>query len=96
LSKQLNEILFGIVDPYDPVSSLLSSLNWISVESSNLAAIAYQPDSYELFIAFLDGSVYVYDSVPIEEYQGLLGAESHGEFFYDNIRMVYPFERFSG
>lgn len=76
------------VDDLDEISS-----GMIAVESSNLAAIKYKPNEFVLYVAFLDGSVYKYEGVPPEEYRGLLRADSHGEYFYDNIRLVYDREQ---
>ena len=84
------------IDSEDEDVEDLSNLQWIEVQSSNLAALAYVPNRYELYIAFLDGLVYKYDGVPKEEYYGLVRAESHGEYFVDNIRLVYPYERIIG
>jgi len=69
----------------------------IPVESSNLAAMGHDENRYELYVAFLDGSIYRYSGVPPEEYTGLMTAwDSHGSYFYDNIRLIYEFERVSG
>jgi hypothetical protein len=93
VSKELLDIL-GNLEPEE--EELLGDVKMYPVQSSNLAAVGYNKDAYELTIAFLDGSIYRYESVPIEEYVGLMRADSHGEFFVDNIRLVYGFERIAG
>ena len=40
------------------VEAELGDIRLIPVESSNLAAVGYDPERYELYIAFLDGSLY--------------------------------------
>src|SRR6266700_366425 len=79
------------------VEAELGDIQLIPVESSNLAAVGYDPNRFELFIAFLDGSLYRYDGVPPEEYRGLMTAwDSHGSYFYNEIRLNYEFERIAG
>ena len=56
------------------------------VSSSNLASVGYNPVTKILEIEFLNGSVYQYYDVPQSVYDGLMKAESHGKFFYANIR----------
>ena len=100
MSREIFDILLSewqSVDELENVQAEIGDVKMLPVESSNLAAVGYNADSYELTIAFLDGSIYRYYNVPIEEYTGLMNATgSHGEFFYDNIRLVYPFERVAG
>ncbi len=68
----------------------------LPVESSNLAAVGYNLDTNELEVAFLDGSVYRYFEVPLEEANALMDAPSHGTYFYWNIRLNYAYERIIG
>ena len=65
------------------------SAAWIGmqgVESSNLEGVDYDPDTLTLRVMFKGGSTYEYADVPIEEYEGLMAAESKGSYFYANIR----------
>lgn len=64
-----------------------NNLNWSDVESSNLAAVAYQAN--ELFVRFKNGNVFRYDRVPAAIYDGLLGAESKGQYFNAEIKGKY-------
>ena len=93
MSRELLDILAGL-EPEE--ESLLSGIKMVPVDSSNLAAVSYNKESYELTIAFLDGSIYRYEGVPMEDYVDLMRADSHGEWFYDNIRLVFPYERIAG
>ena len=93
MSRELLDILAGL-EPEE--LGEIGDVRMIPVESSNLAAVGYNKDSYELTIAFLDGSIYRYSGVPYEEYVDLMKADSHGEYFVDNIRLIYEFERIAG
>ena len=62
----------------------------IPVESSNLSALGYNISTSTLEIEFNDGSVYQYSDVPLNVYEELMAAGSHGKYFHANIRNVYP------
>jgi hypothetical protein len=64
-----------------------------AVQSSNLAAIDYDPWSGTLTIAFHSGGVYEYYNVPPSEYHGLMNASSHGEYFHACIKGHYNYCR---
>ena len=63
------------------------------VESSNLASVGYDEGSCTLEVEFINGSVYQYFNVPKSTYEELMQAGSHGIYFSDNIRNVYPYSR---
>lgn len=63
------------------------------VNSSNLASIGYDKEKEILEIEFNHGGVYQYFDVPIEEYEALMNADSHGSYFHHNIRDVYECEK---
>lgn len=63
------------------------------VSSSNLAAVDYSPLTATLEVKFHSGRIYVYSHVPWDVYIGLMQAESHGSFFYWNIRTSYRYRR---
>ena len=62
----------------------------ISVESSSLVSVGYDPASATLEVEFRTG-IYQYFGVPAERYEGLMDAESKGAYFNQFIRDVYPF-----
>lgn len=68
-------------------------MNRISVSSSNISSIGYDPVSQILEIEFNDGSVYQYDGVPSGEYDGIMHADSHGQYFHQHIKDVYPYRK---
>jgi hypothetical protein len=60
------------------------------VTSSYLDVVGYDPDSSRLVVRFQDGAVIEYFGVPEGIYNDLLRADSHGQYFYYNIRDDYP------
>lgn len=68
-------------------------MNRISVSSSNISSIGYDPTTQVLEIEFHDGSVYQYDGVPQPVYEGLMSASSHGQYFHQHIKDVYPYRK---
>lgn len=63
------------------------------VSSSNIGSIGYDEQNQEVYVRFLNGSLYIYRGVPINEYQNLLEASSHGSYLSTNFKNVYPYER---
>ena len=64
-----------------------------SVESSMLQEVGYDPERRVLEVEFASGEVYDYYDVPPEVYDGLLRAESPGQYFRDHVRGVYTYRR---
>ena len=63
------------------------------VNSSNLAAIGYNPDKQELVVRFHSGTQYRYHSVSPEVYEAFLEAKSMGIFFVREVRGKYDTEK---
>jgi hypothetical protein len=61
------------------------------VQSSVMTFVKYDDDACELDITFTGGKTYRYLQVPSEIYDGLLDAESKGEFFNDNVKDAFVF-----
>jgi len=61
------------------------------VESSNLVSVGYENDVLE--IAFKANKVYDYFGVPHSVYAALIRAESVGEYFDENIKGHYLYQR---
>jgi len=64
-----------------------------SVVSSNLKSVGYDVNTKILEIEFQNGSVYQYYEVPLNIYEGLMKAPSHGKFFHAHIRNIYRYRR---
>ena len=63
----------------------------IPVNSSNLRSVGYQNGT--LYIEFHSGGVFCYTGVPESVYRGLMTASSHGQYFHQYIKNVYPYQR---
>jgi len=62
--------------------------------SSNIRAAGYDPFRKELFVEFVTGPVYRYDSVPEAIWNGLLAATSHGKLLRETVQLKgYRYER---
>jgi hypothetical protein len=61
------------------------------VQSSVMTFVKYDDDACELDITFTSGKTYRYREVPVEIYDGLLDAESKGEFFNDSIKDAFVY-----
>lgn len=58
----------------------------ITVESSSVRAIGYEPATFELEIEFHNGRAYRYQRVPMAAYRLLLRAPSVGKFVNEQIK----------
>ena len=63
------------------------------VESSMISSVGYDPESRTLAVVFNSGKTYEYQDVPVEVYEGLMAAESKGQYMNEYIIDVYPFSR---
>ena len=63
------------------------------VSSSNISEIGYDDATQEVYVRFLNGSLYVYKGVPQFEFDGLLNAPSIGSYLHRNFKNVFPYER---
>lgn len=61
------------------------------VTSSNIRAIGYDSDSQILEVEFNSGAVYRYSGVPQWEQEGVMNADSKGQYLNANIKGRYPF-----
>lgn len=64
----------------------------IALSSSLVASIAYLSDA-TLEVEFRRGTVYRYRDVPRAVFDGLLQAESAGQYFQRYVRNCFSFER---
>jgi len=64
-----------------------------TVSSSNIDSIGYDEQNQEVYVRFLNGSLYIYRGVPPHEYASLIQAPSHGSYLNRNFKNVYPYER---
>ena len=72
----------------------LAIMNRVSVSSSHLASVGYEPELQILEVEFVDRSVYQYSSVPSYVYRGLMSASSHGSYLDSHVKKAgYPYRR---
>jgi hypothetical protein len=65
----------------------------IPVDSSNVAAIGYDPATATLEVEFKDGSVYEYFDVSEIIYESFLASDSKGRFLHQQIRDKYRYHK---
>jgi len=63
------------------------------ISSSNLASVGYDKEKQILEIEFNHGGVYQYFDVPVEEYERLMSAGSHGLYFHHKIKNDYEYSK---
>jgi hypothetical protein len=66
----------------------------IPVSSSNIESIGYDESNQQVYIRFINVSLYVYTGVPIHEFENLRDSPSLGSYLNRNFKNVYPYERF--
>lgn len=64
-----------------------------AVNSSNLHSVGYDHETSTLEIEFHGGRIYQYSNVPTQVYKGLMTTGSHGRYFHQRIREVYPYRK---
>jgi hypothetical protein len=67
----------------------------VRLDSTTVAAAAYEDCGEKLQLDFQDGTRYVYSGVPAELYRNLLCATSKGHFFNRYIRSHFPHAKLS-
>ena len=65
----------------------------VQLVSSMMASAGYDSRTRVLEIEFVVGAVYQYFDVPLDGYQDLLDAPSHGRFFHNRIRSAFHCQR---
>lgn len=61
----------------------------IPMKSSNIAAIAYDPDTKTLEVEFTNGNRYQYEGVSPATFAAFQSAPSAGTFFHANVRAQF-------
>lgn len=64
-----------------------------TVQSSSVAAVAYDPATSTLEIEFTSGAAYHYTDVEAEAFLELLAASSIGRHFVQEIKGRYPYTK---
>jgi hypothetical protein len=66
-------------------------MNFIAVESTTLATVAYDVALGVLQLEFRSRTIYRYFGVPVDVHEGLLDATSKGNYFNRVIRGRFPY-----
>jgi lysyl-tRNA synthetase class 2 len=64
-------------------------MDWKPLDSSNLQAYRYDPETRLLQIRFMSGKSYNYNDVPQDVADGLGTASSPGQYFNSSIKNTY-------
>lgn len=75
---------------------IIEELPRVSVVSSQIAGVGYDPSRRIMDIEFNTGSVYRYDNVSPEVHEQMMHAPSVGSFFYANIKPLperFPYRK---
>ena len=64
-------------------------MQMISVNSSAISAVGYDPHSKIMSITFKQGSTYDFCGVPQHIFDGLISANSVGSYYNSHIRDMY-------
>ena len=65
----------------------------VSVNSSNVDSVGYNPDSLTLEIEFNSGDIYQYYDVPEYIYDELISAGSVGQYLNQNVKNNYSYDQ---
>lgn len=80
-------------DEEDKKPKKTKDLRKFLLKSSNLDWIAYDADKKILYVAFKSNTIYKYDDVPRDVFEGLRTAGSHGRYFAMRVKWKYKYER---
>jgi len=61
----------------------------VTIVSSNIRSIGYDPESSTLEVEFNTGNIYQYSNVSESEYEGLMNSASKGRYLNKNIKGRY-------
>ncbi len=66
-------------------------LEWVAIESANIAAAAYDAEQWVLHMRFhKSAKVYQYQGVPAAVAEAFFAAPSKGSYHAQHIKWVYP------
>lgn len=65
-------------------------MNLITVDSSMIHAVGYDPQTQELEVVFSSGKIYRYSNIPEQIYQQFMAADSKGSYMRSCIIGFYP------
>ena len=63
--------------------------------SSQIAAIGYDPAANELHVQFHNGGIYAYENVPFDKADAFAKSDSKGRFLSQNIKGQHSYRKVS-
>jgi hypothetical protein len=80
------------------IENIINMATWKNIQfnSSNLDSAAYNPDTKELIIKFLNGNFYSYSNVPqndVDNFYLVSTYSSAGKYFHKNIRNKFNYKK---
>ena len=88
-----NRVQSGVPPAASQSTGKRRGIAMIPVESSMIDSVGYDEETHCLQVVFNTGKVYCYEDVPPEVFQGLLAAESKGQYMRACIIDVDPHHR---
>ena len=70
-------------------------MDFTPINSRMILGIRYNEETYSLDVVFRTGDKYRYKNVPLFVYEGLLKAESHGQYMHKKVLGRFKYERLS-
>ncbi len=71
----------------------MSMPEMIPVSSSNIDSIGYDEVNQDVYVRFLNNTLYKYKGVAPQEFENFRYAPSQGSYLHRNFKNVYPYER---
>ena len=68
-------------------------MHHVTVKSSNIESVAYDPATRELHVRFKNGGTYSYEDVPAEKHAALMAAPSVGGYLHAHVRQAHKAKR---
>ena len=68
-------------------------MDFTPVKSQMILGVRYNQKTYHLDVVFRTGEKYRYKNVPQFVYEGLLKAESHGQYMHKKVLGRFKYER---
>jgi KTSC domain len=70
-------------------------MDMVSVSSSQISAVGYDPETMEARVEFTNGSVYSYQGVPMGITDEIIKSESPGRTFSATLKFGFTYSRIS-
>jgi hypothetical protein len=72
----------------------MNNVEMVSVSSSDINAIGYDPESSELYVDYAKGGMYIYSGVPAVVFEEFLAAPSKGIYCNEQVKKAgFPYRR---